>query len=276
MSNSQPSTGNRKFWLIAGLTLALSSALVVSAAPYAGAARSWEARQLVGKAQLASGGEAEADYRLAYRLDPANSDAALHFAVDQTNRGNPDEALAILVRAGEGREVEAARLRAALEAGKPDLAVTAADRLLELKPTESDVVLAAAAYGAAGNPTRAASLAPLVASPEALQAVQRAAGDKLALASVLAASGLQKSSSGLLVKIPNSLAKTLLLARILINQDTPTSLAAAVDYLNSGIVLDPANIELRTQLIAMLRRLGRNDEAAKQQVLLDNLVAGRP
>ena len=98
----------------------------------------------------------------------------------------------------------------------------------------------------------------------------------MALASVLADRGLQISSSSLLVKLPNSVARSLLMARILIDQNTPASLAAAVDYLNSGSTIDPSNTVLRTALVSTLRTLKLTDEANKQQLLLDRLVAGRP
>jgi Flp pilus assembly protein TadD len=276
MSNSQPSIRNLNFWFIAGLTLTLSSALVVSTLPYLHQLRLWEAGQLVREGSAAHGAEAEADYRLAHKLDTENPQAALHFAVIETNTGRPEDAITTLQHAGMGREVEVARLRAEIEAGELQLAVSTADHLLVLAPSSSDIVLIASAYGLAGYPARAVALVPIVSSLETLQGVQRAASDELGLASVLAAQGLQTSASALLVKIPNSIPRSLLLAQIFISQNTPASLSSAVEYLKSGISLAPANSEVRVRLISVLKTLGRTDEAGQQQALLDRLLVGRP
>ena len=66
------------------------------------------------------------------------------------------------------------------------------------------------------------------------------------------------------------------MSQILINQNTPTSLDEAIKYLRQGIVIDPANIELRQRLVNTLKLLKRTDEASQEQALLDKLLAGRP
>ncbi len=283
MSNSRPSSNNTKFWLLAGATIVLSGTLLASLWP----AALWLARnesvKLSDEAARVSGGdagsaqarEAETDYHLAYWLDHRNAAAALHFATAQLVSDQPQAALKTIAQAGEGSEVRIVRLKAYLELGNTVAAVVIADQLAAV-PSDINTKAAVLAYGVGEKQTQLMVLEARVSSPEALQAVKRAEAGQLPLAVDLYATGLLRSSSALLMKLPASKLGSLYLGRINFHWHTKASLATAADYYASAVALDPSDIQTRTEYAGVLTDLGRDAEADKQRQLMAKLAAGTP
>lgn len=252
-----------------------------------------QSQRLVQAASRANGGEAEVDYHLATWLDPRNTSARLGLARAQIAAGRPDEALSALRRAGEGSEATRLRIRAYLELGRYTAAADTAAQLTrpaashatsrpearrrEASPTpDADLTLAAAAAILASRPSDAATLTFRLSSPEALQRVKRLQAGKESLATELYALGLLRSSSAILLPLPTSFERNLLLGRIRYAQHTAAALAEASDFLTSALALNPSSLEAR-RLLGTVYRDQRNVTAAQHQAsLIAKLASGRP
>ena len=235
-----------------------------------------ESGRLSDEGARVGGAEGEVDYHLAYWLDHGNAAAALHFATAQLAADQPDAALTTLEQAGKGSEVVRVRIEAGLELGDIAQSVQVAHSLTDANPNEADIMTAALAFGVAGEGSALQALEARVSSPEALQRVKRAEAGNLPLASELYATGLLRSSSALLVKLPASKLRSLYLGRINYRWHTKATLATAADYYASTISLDPTDQQARREYIVVLQDLGRSDEVATQQQLLAKLVSGTP
>ncbi len=267
---------NVKFWVITGLALAGAAAGLASFWPRALAYARSESAQLTREAATAGRGEAQVDYRLATRLDPRNQAAFAGLARIQLAAGHSDEALSLLERAGEGSEVERLKVRTLIELGRYAPAAAAAGKLAVPGAQADDVVLATLADALAGRTTGIAALTPLLASPEALQRVQRVQAGNLPLAAELYATGLLESSSALLIKLPTSFERNLLLGRIYYARHTPSGLALAADFLSDAASLNPASLEVHQLLAAVYHDQNKFSEASRQDALVVKLEAGRP
>jgi Flp pilus assembly protein TadD len=267
---------NRKFTLLATLTLLAAAAGLATLWPLALQAARAKATSLVGEAAKASGGEAEVDYRLATWLDPESHTAYVGLARSLITAGHPDEALAALGQAGEGSEVEQLKVRTLIELGRYNEAADVAGKLATPNRQDDDHVLAALAYALADRNSDIDALMPHVSSPEALQRIKRAQAGKLTLAAELYATGLLQSSSAFLMKLPASYERNLLLARIRYARHTPDDLARAAESLEVATSFNPSAPEARQLLAQTYRDQGKTTEAGLQDTLITKLQAGRP
>jgi hypothetical protein len=271
---NQPST--TLFWALAAGTLLGTAVLLADLWPAALTAARHQSVQLTEEGSRTAGGETEVDYRLATWLDPSNAVAFAGLARVQIAAGRADDALVSLERAGQGSEVVRLKVRALLELGRYNEAADVAAQLISPGHTTDDIVLAALAYALAGRSADINALMPLVASPEALQHVQRARAGQAPLAAELYATGLLQSSSTLLSKQPASFERNLLLARIRYTRHSNQDLAQAANFLAEATHLNPSNLEARQLLVTIYRDQGKADEANRQEALISQLQTGRP
>jgi thioredoxin-like negative regulator of GroEL len=272
---NKPSPTTVKFWALAALILLASAAGLAALWPHLIQAAHDQSAKLVREGMQASGGEAEADFQLATWLNPGNHEAYIGLARTQILGGQAEDAIASLAQAGEGSEVEQLKVRTLLELGRNNEAANEATKLSAPGRSQDDLMLAVLAYAAAGRTADESTTARL-SSPEALQRVQRANAGALTLAAELYASGLLRSSSALLTRLPTSYERNLLLARINYDRHTKTDLAAAGNLLTGAIALNPASIEARQLLANVYRDQNRLTDAQKQDAFIAKLRNGQP
>lgn len=114
-----------------------------------------------------------------------------------------------------------------------------------------------------------------VSSPQAVKAVQRMRTNKLAVAQELYARGLLRTAGRVLKAIPDeSSEKYLLLANInlAIMPATSSQLEIAKTAATGGVHLDPSNRALHIILRDVDRKLGKTDEATKEEALIKLLI----
>jgi hypothetical protein len=276
MSNSQPSVQNRKFLVLASLIIMLSAGLAASAWPAVLSFGRTQSSNMAVAGKRATGDEARLDYRLAYILDPSNQAAAVSVATSQQTAGKPDEALKILENAGQGREADRVRIKAALETGNVALTEATANRLSAAGAADDDLVLAALAYDTVGKPERIDALKARITAPQALQDILRANGSKVTLAIALRATGLPISSRRILETVEASVPRNLLLASLIKANEQTTDLPVLAKLYREAISLDPTSTVARGELIAVLREQKDDSAADTEQALLDRLKSGRP
>jgi thioredoxin-like negative regulator of GroEL len=265
------------FTLISAVTLAAATAGLAALWPAALAAARAQSTELTQAGRQTSGGEALTDYQLAAWLDPNNQAAYTGLAREQILAGRADDALANLSRAGEGSEVMQLKVRTLLELGRYNEAANIANGLTSPDRTTADIALAGLAFALANRPPGdITALMDRVTAPEALQTLQRAQSGNLPLAAELYATGLLRSSSAILTKLPSGYQRDTLLARINIARHTPESLAAAIVNLQAAITANPADITARTLLAQAHRDLGQADAAAAQDSAIAKHKTGRP
>jgi thioredoxin-like negative regulator of GroEL len=273
MSHSQPSS--TKFWIYAAVILLAGGGGLAALWPSIVRASHAESAQLVREAQQASGGEAETDYQLATWLDHGNTEAYAGLARAQVASGHAEAALDSLARAGEGSDVEQLKVRILLELGRTNEAANEATQLVAPGRSDADLLLAAMAYASAGRAVDE-SITSRLSSPEALQHARRADASAITLAAELYASGLLRSSSAILTKLPASYERNVLLARIGYDRHTPADLAKAVDLLTAAVTYNPVSLEAR-QLLANIYHDQNNPEAAtRQEALIAKLRSAQP
>lgn len=273
MSKSTPSAV--KFWVLAWLTLASAAFGLAALWPLVPAYAHTQSQAFARDAE-ANRGAAAADYQLAVWLNPANESAHLGLAQAQIAAGHPADALANLNRAGQGSEVMRLTVQACIETGRYQAAAVAASVLITDAPTDSDLVLAALADTLAGQTTAANALTDRLTSPEAAQAIQKATASKFPLAAELYATGLLNGSQHVLLTLPQSYERNLLLARIDYTFHSHDSLTEAAGLLQFAITTNPAGLEARELLGSIDRDLGDTDAAATQTALINKLKSGRP
>jgi tetratricopeptide (TPR) repeat protein len=189
-------------------------------------------------------------------------------------QGRSAEAMELLARVGENQDGLRLRMQILTELAKYDQAKPIADKLL-LHGNEADILLAASVYKLGNHTTELAALDSRLTSVEALQALSRLKAGNLSLAFELRALGLPVTSSTLLVKLPDSTPRNLALGGILLQKGDKASLVQAAAYLEMGIKLDPANIELRSKYGEVLRAEKMNNEADVQDKLVLRLRQGK-
>jgi hypothetical protein len=267
---------SQKFWVIAALALALSTAGLAALWPAALAAAHHQSFGLVADGRRASGGEAFTDYQLAVWLNPANQAAFAGLASAQISNGQPGLALDSLSHAGQSPDVARLKVRTLIELGRNTGAADTARNLTAPGASPNDLVLAALAYAQAGRSSDIAAILPRVGSPEALTRVQRAQAGKLTLAAELSAEGLLNSSRVLLSALSPSFQRNLMLARIDYTRHTDTSLAQAATLLHQAISIEPANPAGHRLLSDVYTEQGNTAAATDETTLLNRLQAGRP
>lgn len=240
-----------------------------------GAARD-HAAQLIAEAAAARPPEAAVNYKLATWLDPSNEAGYLGIARAQIAAGRAEAALTALDRAGEGSEAAELRIRTLIELGRTNEAADRATTLATPGRSDNDVVLAALSYALAGRTQDIAPLKPLVSSPQAAERISRIAVGELPLAGELYFSGLPESSEKLLLKLPTSFARNVLLARIHHERHTAANLETATNYLTTAITLNPAEPEARQLLAAVYAERGLTAESEAQTTQAKKLRAGQP
>jgi len=273
MSKSTPSAV--KFWVLASLTLVVAAfglAALWPAVPVFARSQS----QAFTRAAGADRGEAAADYQLAVWLNPGNRPARLGLGSVQVAAGEPAAALVNLDRAGEGSEAIRLKVRALIETGRYQDAAAGAAALLTLAPTNSNYVLAALANTLAGQTAVGTAFTARVTSPEAAQAIQRAAADNFTLAAELYANGLLRSSQRILLTLPQSYERNLLLSHIDYTFHTRASLTAAAGLLQVATAMNPAGLEARELLVSVDHDRGDTAAATAQTTLINKLNSGRP
>lgn len=253
-----------------------SAALLASAWPATQAYAKEQSAELTRAGQGASGGESENDFRLATWLDSSNDAAFAGLAQAQVAAGQPNEALQTLTEAGEGREVARTKVRILLELGRYTEAAGFTAILTSDKAIQEDLVLTAIALSLAQQPAAIASLKTRVSSPAALQALARAEAGDIPLATELYARGLLRSSSALLLKLPVSFERNLLLSRIVLSRTTPASLSQAEQYLSAALTQSPSQLEARRLLYRVYQAQGNQAGANHEAQLIRRLEAGQP
>ncbi len=277
MSSSKTSdSSNLGFWIVASLVLILNVGLATAIWPLVVQAAHSESDQLTSAGRQAQGSEAQLDFELAHRLNPANQQASLALAQLQIAAGQSQAAVRTLQRAGQGIEVLRLQLKTQLELEQTGAAVTTAQALVHRSAAPGDQTLAAYTYLLANQLDQFNTLMPLVSAPEARQRILAAQASPTALGQQLYALELLKSSQTLLMKQPNSVPRDLVLAAIAASHQTADFWREARDFYTAALTLDPANQAARQGLITSLQALGDNDAAAKQAALLAQLQAGRP
>lgn len=255
----------------------ISTATAIAATwPLLRAAGRWESSQLVGEARGANLAEAAVDYHLATKLDPANHAGYLGLARNQIAAGQANLALSSLANAGEGSDATRLRVRTLLELNRRSAAADQASNLTQPGSSDADIELSALADALAGRTDAITPLITAVSSPEAAQHVRRAQTGNLPLAVELYASGLPESSRTLLVSLPTSYERNLLLARIYTTRHSPTDLATATDYLSEAVRLNPSDIEAHQLLAELFTDQGQTAASANQSALIKQLQTGRP
>ncbi len=270
------STSNIKFLVLATLVVLASSSALAASWPYAVKAAHAQAADLMGEAGSANPAVAATDYKLATWLDPSNPAAYIGLAHSQILSGQAEAALTTLDRAGEGSEASELRLRTLIELGRTNDAADKAAGIANRGHNDTVMLLTAFAYALSGRTADIPTLIPLVSSPEAAQRISRAAGDKLTLATELYTSGLPESSKILLMKLPTSFERNLLLGRILYTRHSKTDLISASSYLETATTLNPSNLESHKLLASIYSDRQLISESAAQTVLVTKLQSGKP
>jgi len=270
----RPSPSTIKFSLLSGAVLLGTSASLASLWAYATNAARQQAAQLVQEGNTANGAEAQVDYQLATWLDPRNQPAYAGLARLQIATGQTDEALDSLAKAGEGSEVEQLKVRTLMELGRTNQAADEASKLTTPGHSDDDLILASLAYALAGRTIDDALIGRL-SSPEAVQRVQKVKVSQLHLANELFATGLLKSSSALLVKMPDSFQRNLQLARIGFARHEPETLIQAENLLNRAILQNPTNLVARHLLSNVYRAQNKSIEAQAQEAFIAKVQSGR-
>ncbi len=267
---------NVKFWVASVIVFVVSAAALAALWPSAlSAARATSSR-------LASDGQADrgvttADYQLAVWLNPGNQTARLGLAAAQIEDGQAAAALATLGPAGQGSAVGALRVRAFIEDNQPVAAAAAGGGLVTQAPTDTNIELVALADASAGRPlTQNSSLISRLTSSEALQAVNRTDAGELPLAAELYATGLLHSSRRILLTLPQSYERNLLLANVDYDIHTQSTLTQASSVLSAAIAMNPADISTRQLLVQVYRAQGKPAEAFDQTTAIAKLQSGRP
>lgn len=264
------------FFVLSAIVLASSSAALAASWPNAIGAAHRQSAKLIGEAATADLAEAAVDYQLATWLDPQNQAGYLGLARTQIATGHAEAALIALERAGEGSNAATLRIRTLLELGRSTEAADRARTLARPGRKDADVVLAALTFAIAGRAAGIPALTTLVSSPEALQSLARIEAGQVPFAGELYAAGLPESSRSLLIKLPTSFERNLLLAHIAYDRHTPDDLSSATDYLNEALALNPSGLEARKLLVAVYTDRGLPTDATNQSVLIQKLEAGKP
>jgi hypothetical protein len=272
----EPKTSTTKFWIVAVAAVLIAAAGLAALIPATRAAAHSQSVALTSAAAQASGGEAEADYRLATWLDPHNQAAYLGLAQIQIAAGQADLAMTTLRRAGQGSEASRLRVRTLIELGRPAAAAAAASALTVPTASQSDLQLAGLTFALADHPASAITLIPRLSSPQAAQSVSRANSSKLTLATELYATGLLNSSSAILATQPVSFERNLLLARILYARHTAPELNQAASLLTAAVSINPTNLDARQLLRSVYTDQGNPAAAQQQTDLIAKLQTGRP
>jgi hypothetical protein len=274
MSNLQPSSV--KFFVIAFLVVVASGSLIALMWPTAITIAHQQAGQLVAEGALTNGGEAEADYHLATLLEPGNTAAHLGLAEQQYSTGQFAAALASQVGAGDTVSSQQIKVEALLQLTRNHDAATAADNLLTVCSTDDCLKLGAFAYDLDGRASDATSLEARVSSPEAARSITLAQAGQIPLAAQLYASGLLNSSSALLLSLPESFERDLMLGQIYATSVQKADLLRAARYLQASTSLQPSNLQAHQLLASVYRSLNQFSNAGQQDQLVSNLLTGRP
>lgn len=273
MSNYPAS--NLKFYVVSTITLAGSAFVAAGFVVPSGIGytKSQSTRYTVA-ALNERGSEAAIDYRLAAFLDPNNEVAAVGLARIYISQGRTNEAMSVLERVGDNQDGLRLRTKTFVELGKYDQAKPFASKLLA-QGSEADTLLAAAAYKLGDYKPELSALDTRLTSVEALQALARLRAGNISEALELGVLGLPLSTSALLVKLPASTPRNLALGDIFLQKGDKASLIQAADYLQAGIKLDPASIELRNKYVEVLRSQKLESDAILQDKLILRLRQGR-
>lgn len=296
MSKLPPST--LKFTWFAAIILLAASFLSVAGLPQANDWRQSQANRLGGKAAGESGSAAESDLRLARLYEPRDDSLRVKLAQAQIADGHLNGAISTL-KSSKSEAGESLRGETQMSLDEYDSAITSFQALVSDFPSDSARVDLAKAQIEAGkyqsakatlakvnsdqayvlgqfcnlllNPAVASSASDAtgaVASSDALQAVARAQSSKLALAQELYAYGLPNASQSVLMQLDGSTTtEWLLRADIALGRPTP-DFATAITDLNTGLKLDPSNVELRTLLQKTYEQQGNTAAASAQHALL--------
>ena len=273
-----------KAWLGTGTVIIAGASLLVF-----GWAQSYPWRQSTAEhyaklAQEGSGEVAQLNYRLASLLDAGNQSAAWHTAEAELQAGNvkaADQIMTATVNARQGQGItpdfEAEHVRVLLEAGDTAAAASVATTLTAAPAvTDSQLITAAQALSIAGKGSEAAALASRIGSPQDARRVQAVAVGNVSLASELAGSGLLGSAQSILLKLPSSGPRDLLLAELLSPSKSKTDRTKAASLYADYLTAQPADMTVRLQYATLLDNLKRNNEATQQRAFASKLKLGQP
>jgi hypothetical protein len=260
-----------RFGLVALLAFGLWAVLLVFVQPL----RLQAAAHLMRSAGTRSGTLQLADARVAVLLVPYDDDYRVRLADMYLSRGNSQMALAVLpsgssatlrLKRGqilyanhkfqdtadaltdlEGAEPSILRSMALLELGKPS---EAAQSALGAHTAAGGHQLALC-YGVLGDQAALAKLQPDMTSSDYI--AMKAGG--LSLANLLIRSNMPTAARTVLLSTPDdSTTKFSLLAQLALNEPrSKDSLVQAAQYLKRGINLDPSNLALHQQLLAVAK-----------------------
>ncbi|HUD11951.1 MAG TPA: hypothetical protein VMS08_06075 [Candidatus Saccharimonadia bacterium] len=274
MQNSSPK--QTKFWIIATLVIVATAAAIAASWPHVLVASHKESTVLVTEASGVSGGEAQSDYQLAAWLDSNNKAAYIGLAASEVDSGQAKAAGVALKGAGSGPDVAPLTVRTYIELGQYQQAAAKASLLTTPGSSDTNLLLAALAYGLDNHGSEITALLPRISSSDALQGAQRAQAGNLALASELYATGLLNSSKAMLLKLPVTYERNLLLSRIYFSQPNQSNLLRAEALLTTAISLQPASINARQLLTVVYRDENKLPQASWQAALVSKLQSGRP
>lgn len=273
---------------------------------------SYRAKILAARAQKEANlhpNQALIDYRVANTLSPTNHTINQNLAALYVKLNRPDDAISTLQKLpiGEsgvqiatvlrltGRLEQAQKILNELNNAKPEVLLLKSQILLEQGSTKEATLAAQQALKfypasprsqlqlglcqAVGEQTTDLNdLIATVVSPQTLQGLKQAQQGKTALAYVLYAGGLLRSSKAVLLKQPDLYATELqLLGRINLElaKNDPSKLPDAQTALIKATQADPANLDNHRLLKQVYDKMGNKDKAAHQENLLKQLESGK-
>jgi hypothetical protein len=238
-----------------------------------------QAARLVTAGDQGSGHAAELDFRLANLLDPNNQTAAARLAQLQLSSDQPDQAHATIARStrqGEGSAMLVIDAEAELELGHASAAADDASQLAAVTANQDQLATAIVVLSATGQGSDAAALAPRVTSPQATGRVARALAGNVALAQELAASGLLRSASAILAKLPDTAPRDLLLAKIRATSHSKPDRLQAAELYQSYLAIVPTDRQTRLDYANLLDNLKQSTAATTQRNLAAKLQNQQP
>jgi hypothetical protein len=249
MSNSQTSTDNLRFGLIAtAVVLACAGVAALSYSPLMSAGRG-------------------ALYQLAL-TDYNRHDYAAAIKALSYYQPSSLQSLSLSLTA-----------KANLEQGSSQAAIAPAEAAHSMSPADSaTTLLLGATYDLTGQSLHLSSLISAQKSSELVQALDKLRAPNSSQAQELYALGLLRSSQRVLAAIhqPSAQSSILQAKLALALQPGKAGALAATPFAKTAVTLDPANITARELYISVSHKTGDTVTADQQQALLDKLKAGTP
>jgi hypothetical protein len=264
------------FWIIALITTLASCASAITLWPKIISYASRQSASLTASALQANGGESLVDYQLATWLNPANSAAYAGLAVAQLANNQPNAALVNIANAGDEPDLLPTSIRARIELGQYQTAASLVKQMLAANPTDANLVLAIESLALAHDTSQIQALMTHISSPNALQAAQRVESGDVSFAQQLYSTGLPNASKSMLLNLPVSFERNMLLATIDANLNSTADLYVAQTLLEVAITINPSSVPARQLLIQIDRDNNNLSGASREATLAHSLQSGTP